>query len=375
MTRSNAKPTDKKFKGATPIGDGAHFSIAGDAPLDRRKTSILGTVVYEYIATGEPVGSATLTQKYNLGVSPATVRAEMASLEEDGYLDQPHTSAGRVPSDLGYRYYVDRLMLPESLTSEDAERINTEVRRASRQLDSVVEHASHVLSSVTRNIAFAIAPRLKSQQFKHVQLIWVGPRTVHIVLVTDLGLAAQTTIETESDVTADQLTRACNALNGKLAGRMLSDVPLSTLRALSSEATLPPEVATVLSQLFAAHSEAAVEKRLFAGGAHNLLDQQEFRDLRKLRGILDLLEEQRTLYDLLQRSLVNDGATVSIGHELGNVDMNECSVVTVPYRVGDRNVGAVGVLGPRRMQYARLIALMNCMASSLHTLFEGDTLD
>jgi heat-inducible transcriptional repressor len=185
-------------------------------------------------------------------------------------------------------------MLPESLTSEDAERINTEVRRASRQLDTVVEHASHVLSSVTRNIAFAIAPRLKSQQFKHVQLIWVGPRTVHIVLVTDLGLAAQTTIETESEVTADQLTRACNVLNAKLAGQMLSDVPYAVLRELASEAHLPTEVVTVLAQLFVAHTEAAIEKRLFAGGAHNLLDQQEFRDLRKLRAILDLLEEQRT---------------------------------------------------------------------------------
>jgi heat-inducible transcriptional repressor len=375
MTRSGERGAAKSLKGAAPLGQGAQFAVDENAPLDRRKTSILGTIVYEYIATGEPVGSATLTQKYNLGVSPATVRAEMASLEEEGYLDQPHTSAGRVPSDLGYRYYVDRLMLPESLTPEDAERINVEVRRASRQLDTVVEHASHVLSSVTRNIAFAIAPRLKSQMFKHVQLIWVGSRTVHIVLVTDFGLAAQTTIETEADVTADQLTHACNVLNRHLAGRMLSDITINILRALNAEAPMPPEVTRVLAELFTVKSEAPIERRLFAGGAHNLLDQQEFRDLRKLRAILDLLEEQRTLYDLLQHSLDSDGATVSIGHELGNVDMNECSVVAVPYRVGDRNVGAVGVLGPRRMQYARLIALMNCMATSLHTLFEGESLE
>src|SRR4029077_9939145 len=126
MTKTSAKATGKKLKGATPIGDGAHFSIAGDAPLDRRKTSILGTVVYEYIATGEPVGSATLTQKYNLGISPATVRAELASLDDEGYLDQPHTSAGRVPSDRGYRYYVDRLMLPETLAPQERDRIRAE---------------------------------------------------------------------------------------------------------------------------------------------------------------------------------------------------------------------------------------------------------
>src|SRR5579863_2222159 len=146
MSKSSGNDANKKHKSASPVGDGGHFSVAGDAPLDRRKTAILGTVVYEYIATGEPVGSATLTQKYNLGISPATVRAELASLDEEGYLDQPHTSAGRVPSDRGYRYYVDRLMLPEALTAEERERIHTEVYRASHQLDEVVDHASRVLA-------------------------------------------------------------------------------------------------------------------------------------------------------------------------------------------------------------------------------------
>src|SRR5579864_3312901 len=171
-------------------------SIGPSEPtLDRRKTSILGTVVYEYIATGEPVGSATLAQKYNLGISPATVRAELASFDEEGYLDQPHTSAGRVPSDRGYRYYVDHLMLPEALSAEERARIRAEVGQASRQLDTAVDKASHVLSNLTKSIAFAIAPRLNSQIYHHLQLIWVAHRSVHVVLVTDLGLAAQTTVE------------------------------------------------------------------------------------------------------------------------------------------------------------------------------------
>lgn len=348
---------------------------AGEPPLDRRKTSILGTVVYEYIATGEPVGSATLTQKYNLGVSPATVRNEMASLEEDGYLEQPHTSAGRVPSDRGYRYYVDRLMLPETLTSDEREAIETDVRRASRELASAVEHASHLLSNLTKSIAFAIAPRLNSQVFRHLQLIWIAPKTVHIVLVTNLGLAAQTTVEVGEEVTADQLTRACNNLNPRLAGRRLNDVAIAELWALSAETPLPGDLLRGIAELFTEHDDAGAERRLFAGGAHNLLDQQEFRDLRKLRAILDLLEEQRTLYDILYDSLSGDGARVSIGHELPNADMSECSVVTVPYKVEDRNVGAVGVLGPRRMHYARLIALVTGMAHSLNALFRGEFAD
>ena len=345
---------------------------AAGPELDRRKTSILGTVVDEYIATGEPVGSATLTQKYNLGVSPATVRAEMAALEDEGYLDQPHTSAGRVPSDRGYRYYVDRLMLPEILGAQERELINSEVRRATTQLDTAVDHASHVLSNLTRNIAFAIAPRLESQSYRHVQLIWVNARSIHVVLVTNLGLAAQVTIDVGEDVEPDQLTRACNNLNAHLAGRRLNTISLNALAEVSKETPLPADLLRSLASVFAMRGEAEVERRLFAGGANNLLDQQEFRDLRQLRAILELLDEQRTLYRWLQDSLTHEGATVSIGRELGSADMSDISVVTAPYKVGDRNAGAVGVLGPRRMHYARLVALVNYMAESLNVLFHGE---
>jgi len=334
--------------------------------------SILGTVVYEYIATGEPVGSATLTQKYNLGVSPATVRAEMASLEDEGYLDQPHTSAGRVPSDRGYRYYVDHLMLPESLSPDERARIRAEVRRASRQLDTAVENASHTLSDLTKTIAFAIAPRLHDQVFSHIQLISVASHSIHIVLVTDLGLAAQTTVEVDETVDAESLGRACDNLNRRFAGRHLREIGMDALDGAARETPMPPDLVRLLASLFAQQGEAEVERRLFAGGANNLLDQQEFRDLRKLRAILDLMEEQRTLYALLRESLGSDGTRVAIGSELGNADMSECSVLTVPYKVGLHNVGAVGVLGPRRMHYARLIALVNYMADSLNALFAGE---
>jgi heat-inducible transcriptional repressor len=343
-----------------------------ETELDRRKTSILGTVVYEYIATGEPVGSATLTQKYNLGISPATVRAELASLDEEGYLDQPHTSAGRVPSDRGYRYYVDHLMLPESLTPEERDRIQAEVRRATHQLDAVVDHASHVLSNLTRSIAFAITPRLSNQVFRHIELIRVGPHATHVVLVTNLGLAAQTTVESVSEANADQLLHATNNLNAHLDGKPLSEITLERLRGIVRETPLPDDLLSAIAGVLAEHTGIEGERRLFAGGAHNLLDQQEFRDLRKLRAILDLLEEQQTLYQLLHGSLSSAGPTVAIGHELPSADMSECAVVTVPYKVANKNAGAVGILGPRRMQYARLIAMLDCMADSVNALFVGE---
>ncbi|HLW38389.1 MAG TPA: heat-inducible transcriptional repressor HrcA [Candidatus Eremiobacteraceae bacterium] len=366
MPKKQAKEPGKKPKHRPP-------SKAAEPTLDRRKTSILGTVVYEYIATGEPVGSATLTHKYNLGISPATVRAELASLDGEGYLEQPHTSAGRVPSDRGYRYYVDRLMLPETLTQEERERIRSEVHRASHQLESVVDHASRVLSIVTRNIAFAIAPRLSSQAFRHVELIWLSAGAAHFVLVTNLGVAAQATIEVAGPLTPEMLLRAANNFNQQLEGKALSEISIDTLNDLARETPIPADLLRAIASILAEHSEAEVERRLFAGGAHNLLDQQEFRDLRKLRAILDLLEDQQTLYQLLRGTLHSEGAKVRIGHELPTADMSECSVVTIPYKVGDRNAGAVGILGPRRMQYARLIALLNCMADSLNSLFQGES--
>lgn len=368
--RRRRKPASAR--GPQPAAPPDDVKTAPDEPLARRRMSILGTVVYEYIATGEPVGSATLTQKYNLGVSPATVRAEMASLEDEGYLDQPHTSAGRVPSDRGYRYYVDHIMLPETLTPEEKARIQAEVRQASRQLDTAVDRASHILSNLTKNIAFAMAPRLHSQVLSHVQLIWVANHSVHIVLVTNLGLAAQTTVEVVEPIEPDALTRACNAMNRRFAGRPLSEIGAQELEAIARETALPADLMRVIAALFAEQGVESGERRLFAGGANNLLDQQEFRDFRKLRAILDLMEEQRTLYSLLQDSLGTEGTRIAIGSELGNADISECSVLTVPYKVGVRNVGAVGVLGPRRMQYARLAALVNYMADSLHALFAGE---
>jgi heat-inducible transcriptional repressor len=343
-----------------------------EPPLDSRKTSILGTIVYEYIATGEPVGSATLTQKYHLGISPATVRHEMAVLEEEGYLDQPHTSAGRVPSDRGYRYYVDRLMPVETLGEQERDAIYKEVRRAGKQLDTAVAQASHVLSNLARNIAFAIAPRLNSQSFRHIQLIWVAPKTVHIVLVSNLGLAGQATVQIDEDVDQEALTRASNYLNEHFSGLNLTDITAERLARELRLTPLPASLIRAVASLFAAR-QAEVERRLFTDGAQNLLDQQEFHDLRKLRAILELMEEQQTLYELLRQSLTTEGPQVSIGSELGNRDIVDLSVVTVPYKIGERNAGAVGILGPRRMHYSRLIALVNCMAEGLNAIFQGET--
>ena len=333
--------------------------------LDKRKAFILATVVYEYIATAEPVGSVTLTQKYNLGVSSATIRNEMAELEAGGYLVQPHTSAGRVPSDSGYRTYVDRLMAPEPLDAVDARTIQDQFRAASRELDSVIDQATRLLSGLSRNLAIAIAPSRDTHAFMHVQLLWLSARTSLVVIVTSGGVAAQDRVEWSTDVSADDLTRLSNALNAVLGGRVMEDIRDTDIERVCTELAVTLEVRRAVHAAFVRARRS--EPHIAAAGAQNLLDQPEFHDLRKLRSILRIVEEQKVLYDLIAEDLASPlGApNVHIGAELGADEMAECSVVTMPYRFGDRGVGLLAILGPRRMPYGRLMSLAAGTADSL----------
>jgi heat-inducible transcriptional repressor len=333
--------------------------------LDKRKAFILATVVYEYINTAEPVGSVTLTQKYNLGVSSATIRNEMAELEAGGYLVQPHTSAGRIPSDSGYRTYVDRLMAPEPLAETDARRIRDQFREASRELDEVIDQATRLLSGLSHNVALAIAPSRDTHAFKHVQLLWLSARTSLIVIVTSMGVAAQELVEWKVDVEADQLTRLSNALNAVLGGKVMEDIPPAAIDRVCDSIGVSAEIRRSLQTAF--RNARRSDPQISAAGAQNLLDQPEFHDLRKLRSILRMVEEQKVLYDLIADDLAHPSETphVHIGAELGADEMAECSVVTVPYRFGDRGVGLLAILGPRRMPYARLMALATGTAQSL----------
>ncbi len=332
--------------------------------LDKRKAYILATVVYEYIATAEPVGSQTLTQKYQLGVSSATVRNEMAELEAGGYLVQPHTSAGRIPSDAGYRTYVDQLMAPEELAVDDRRRIRDELHDASRQLDDIIDSTTRLLGRLSNNLAFITKPHQETQTFRHVQLIWLTPRTGVAIVVTSLGVASQSLFELSEELHADDLTRFSNALNARFENRPLGELSDADVTALAREIGAHEDLrGAVLSALQSARSNE--QPTIASAGAQNLLDQPEFQDLRKLRSILRIVEEQKTLYQIVAAAMSADAPSVKIGRELGNEELADLSVVTVPYRFGPHALGMLSILGPRRMPYGRLVALASGTAESL----------
>ncbi|PZR58473.1 MAG: heat-inducible transcription repressor HrcA [Candidatus Meridianibacter frigidus] len=336
--------------------------------LDGRKAYILATIVYEYIATAEPVGSNTLTHKYNLGVSSATIRNDMAELEAGGYLVQPHTSAGRIPSDSGYRMYVDQLMQPEQLAAPERNKIRDELKAASDELGELIESTARLLGRLSNNLAFAVAPAAESQSFRHIQLIWLTSLTGVAVVMTSMGAASQSFFELKTEITPDDLSRFSSVLNARVSGKLLREITDEEISSASKEVGLGEDVrAAVLGALKVAR--ASESPTISASGAQNLLDQPEFQDLSKLRSILQMVEEQKTLYDLVADSMVGEQARVKIGHELGSEDINECSIVTVPYRFGEHAHGMLAILGPRRMPYGRLIALANGTAQSLGDRF------
>ncbi|HEV3091706.1 MAG TPA: heat-inducible transcriptional repressor HrcA [Candidatus Cybelea sp.] len=332
--------------------------------LDKRKAYILATVVYEYIATAEPVGSQALTQKYNLGISSATVRNEMAELEASGYLIQPHTSAGRIPSDAGYRTYVDRLMQPEELDVDERRRIRDELYDATRELDEIIDHTTRLLGRLSNNLAFVTKPQQETPTFKHIQLIWLSPQTGVAIVVTSLGVAAQSLFELGGEARPDDLTRFSNALNARLANRSLAEVVEIEIARAAQEAGVSDDLRNAV--VAAAQSARSGEQpTIAAAGAQNLLDQPEFQDLRKLRSILRIVEEQKTLYQIVADAMTAETVSVKIGHELGSEELADFSIVTVPYHFGSHALGMLSILGPRRMPYARLLALAAGTAETL----------
>jgi heat-inducible transcriptional repressor len=338
--------------------------------LDKRKAFILATVVYEYVATAEPVGSNTLTQKYNLGVSSATIRNEMAELEAGGYLVQPHTSAGRIPSDVGYRTYVDHLMQPEPLQSQEQRRIQDEFRAASRELDDVIEHTTRLLGQLSRSVAFVVAPHHDTQTLRHLQLVWLSERSGLAIVVTSLGLASQTPFEHDG-IASDDLTKLSNRLNATLAGRTIRRITEADVESIVRDSGSPASLVAILVAAFVEAARSDEPPAVASSGAQHLLDQPEFQDLRKLRSILRIIEEQKALYDLVADAMTASSPSIKIGHELGSDEITECSVVTVPYRFGNDAIGVLAILGPRRMPYARLLALASGTADSLNNHLAG----
>lgn len=333
--------------------------------LDARKRKILEAVIIDYISTAEPVGSRTISKKYELGVSPATVRNEMADLEELGLLEQPHTSAGRIPSDLGYRYYVDCLMRKKDVEDKIKKHIKKSFSKKAKQIEDVIENTNKTLSTMTNYTSLVIAPKADKNSLQMIQLIFVEPGKTLIVIITDAGVENKF-IDVPQSVTKEDLDIVTMLLNQKLKGLTTEDWDKNILRELQSNLIKQQKIYIQTIDLLGSILNTQTENKVYLGGALNILNQPEFMDVDKARSLLTLLE-QEDLNNLIKNNL-KEGVSVKIGSENTCEGIQDCSLITATYRLDGNVLGTIGVLGPTRMQYSHVVSIVDYLSKVLSRL-------
>ncbi|MFI0939189.1 heat-inducible transcriptional repressor HrcA [Streptomyces sp. NPDC021020] len=327
--------------------------------LSERRLEVLRAIVQDYVGTEEPVGSKALTERHNLGVSPATVRNDMAVLEDEGYIAQPHTSAGRIPTDKGYRLFVDKMAGVKPLSSAERRAIQNFLEGAV-DLDDVVARTVRLLAQLTRQVAVVQYPSLTRSAVRHVELLALAPARLMLVLITDTGRVEQRLVDCAAPVTEIVLADLRARLNSRVVGRRFADVPpLVADLPESFEADDRPAVAGVLSTLLETLVERP-EERIMLGGAANLTRFNHDFPL-TIRPVLEALEEQMVLLKLLGEA-TDSAMTVRIGHENFHEGLNSTSVVAVGYGSGDEAVAKLGVVGPTRMDYPGTMGAVRAVA-------------
>lgn len=328
--------------------------------LSARRQIVLGLVVREYIARGIPVGSRAILDLYDLGVSPATVRNEMATLEELGYLTHPHTSAGRMPTEEGYRYFVEHLLGDTMLPSEDRLQISHQFGQARAELDQWVKLAVAVLAHTVRNIAVATPPKAHSSRLKRVELIEIRDGIVLMVLVTQEGSVKQQMLNLP--VAADELQRLNNELNEHLAGRTSEQIRGQSTPWSALASDIVELIISVMTRLDRPANE------IYREGLSHALTEPEFAEGDMIRRVVEIIETRPLLETILAETRATDGVQVIIGGEGRWRELNNISLVLSRYGVDEGASGVLGVLGPLRMPYGRTISAVRYVSALMSEL-------
>lgn len=333
--------------------------------MDDRKQKVLLAIVQDYIATAEPVGSRTIAKKYGLGVSPATIRNEMADLEEMGYIEQPHTSSGRIPSVRGYRYYVDYLMKKQDLTKEEEDLIRNELETKARDVGKVIQRTGQLLSQLTCYTSMVMTQQMRPNTFKHVQLVPMTPSQTMVIVVMDNGAVHHRMIEIPDSIIASDLETLSKVLSAKLQGLTMESIKLTLLKELYFEMGKHKHILDLALELIQDSLALKEEDKIYLGGVFNMLTQPEFHNVERVKTMLSILDQEKLLCELLSGESRDEGVTIRIGGEIKDYDIKDCSVIAAPYTLSGRKIGTVGVLGPTRMDYAKVISVVDYLTKNL----------
>ncbi len=338
--------------------------------LDERKCKILQAVIRNYLETGEPVGSRTISKYTDLNLSSATIRNEMSDLEEMGYIIQPHTSAGRIPSDKGYRFYVDTMLEEKEREVEELKGLLTE---KDEKMDTLLKRVARVLATNTNYAAMITAPQYRGNKLKFIQLSRVDAHQLLAVIVVEGNVIKNTILSVDEALDDETLLKLNILLNTHLNGLSIEEINLAMIAALKQQAGIHSSIVSDVIDAVAEAIKSDEDLKIYTSGTNNILKYPELTDNReKASELINVFEEEQALTELVQENLSDEtgtGIQVYIGNEMPVQSMKDCSVVTATYELGDGMRGTIGIIGPKRMDYDKVIGTLKTLMNQLDTLY------
>lgn len=331
--------------------------------LDERKRNILKEIVDEYIATAEPVSSAVIVEKYESNISSATVRNDMAELEKLGYLEKTHASSGRVPSAKGYRMYVDELLKDDNISLEEIKYIQEKLENKADSIEELTKIATTTLSEITHYTTVSVGPKTSGQIIEEIKFVLLGNRMLMGIIVTDTGLVRETIIKFDEDITAEQVDTLNYYFNNKLQGEPIEKIDASLEEYIFRELKYSVKIIRpIIEQMKKLIQE---EENIYLEGANKSFELPEFKSLELAKNFVNILDTKELMLDILNTGFAED-IQIYIGDENDNKDLKDFSVVTFKHSVGDKDLGTIGIIGPKRMNYSKVISVMKYISKKLN---------
>lgn len=332
--------------------------------LTERKLKILQALIDDYILTGVPVGSRTLSKRSDLGISSATIRNEMADLEEEGYLDQPHTSAGRTPSEKAYRLYVDTLMQVSQLNDQEISVIKSYFNTKMHKMAEIVDVTAKALSDCTKLVSVVMAPELSRIALKRIQLVKITERKALMLFVFSNGIVKDYLVSVPEDVSPDYFEFMSNVLSQAAENKTILEAAAQIKYVLGNDFEKHREFISNVLDVIKTNTEEDGAKNIVFGGAKNIFFHPEYQDVESAKNVLQLMETKSDLYNMLKRA-TNMEFSIKIGNENELDQLKGMSVITATYKIQGQKIGSFGVIGPTRMNYAKMLSVLSCIGGSM----------
>lgn len=344
--------------------------------LDDRKKRILKAIIDDYIDTAEPVGSRSIARKHELGLSPATIRIEMADLEDLGFLDQPHASSGRIPSDKGYRLYVDELMHIDELSFDQMQNIKVSLEQKMSEIEALIKTAAGLLSTSTHYTSMATTPLVHAVTVKAVSLVWMEDKKILVVLVVNGNIVKNAMVKLQKVITQSETHMLTNMMNEKISGLPLSKVNQVLQFNHWEDHALQPDLFREISAGIMHCINQIDIIDYFLDGTKNILNYPEFKDLEKAKLFLEMMDKREHIQAMLKSDESNLGdMKIQIGRENEIMEARDCSVIITNYSMGDTILGSIGIIGPTRMEYAKVIQFLNHIRKKINEEIQKIAID